>query len=145
MSDIVRIIETYCTANDIEFRYGSDNHLNLIEGNIDASKKHLLLFPVERVKVQGKIGVTNLYEYSGKFMLLVASDYALHYFNENGTDPNTSKYTTNIEPLLLTFEALEKYLFCQDLDISLWKNVDAVNVLDANKDGLWCTFKITTT
>lgn len=142
--DLVRVFETYCSANDIEFRYGSKSHLNLLESDIDNTKIYLLLFPVKRQNKLGDLGLRiNTNTYSGKFMLLVGSNYDLHYFNEREQDEATSKYTVNIEPLITTFKALGNYLACDGLEINLWDNIDAVDVLDANKDGLWCTYQIT--
>ena len=141
MRDLVRILEEYCEDNDIQFEYGSEQHLNLIQGDIDNNRIYLLLFPVTRrtsanagsIKVQGR-------RYVGRFMLLKGSDYANHYFKENNTDQATSKYTVNIEPLLTVNESILNGLMCADLEIERHECDDAINVLDANKDGLWCRF-----
>lgn len=141
--DIVRIIETYCDENNIEFRYGSKEHLNLLGGEIDPTKIYLLLFPVKRDSRTGSLGLSiRNTSYSGNFYLVVTSDYSLHYFNEKEQDESTSKYTVNIEPLLTAFKDLGNSLSCDELNINKWSNVDATDVLDANKDGLWCTYSI---
>lgn len=142
--DLVRVFETYCLNNSIEFRYGSKAHLNLIEGDIDDDKIYLLLFPVRRGNSTGNLGLkikeTN---YSGNFFLLKGSNMDLHYFNERDQDEATSKFSVHIEPLINTFKLLGNYLACNEaLDIVQWGNIDAVDVLDANKDGLWCNYQI---
>lgn len=146
MSDIVRIFESYCASNDIEFRYGSKSHLNLLESDIDPNQIYLLLFPPRRKNRFGDLGlsVKNI-AYTGNFFLLVGANRDLHYFNEREQSQLTSKYTVNVEPLLSTFKSLGNYLgSCgDDLNINLWENIDAIDVLDANKDGIWCTYEIT--
>lgn len=143
MADLVRVFETYCNDNNIEFRYGSKSHLNLLESDIDPTKVYLLLFPVRRKNQTGSLGVKiKDNTYSGNFFLVVGSNYDLHYFNEREQDESTSKFTVNIEPLITTFKALGNYLACQELELNQWDNIDAIDVLDANKDGLWCTYQI---
>lgn len=145
--DIVRTFENYCNSNGIEFYYGSKSHLNLLEGSLDVDKVYLLLFPVRRSKGRNSLNTRLKGEtFSGNFFLVVNGDYTAHYFNENGMSEADSKYTTNIEPLLEKFDSLGNHLIgCgDDLNVNQWDNVDAINVLDANKDGLWCTYKIYT-
>lgn len=143
--DIVRIFENYCNKNDIAFYYGSKSHLNLLEGSLDVDKVYLLLFPVKRSSNTNSLN-TKLrgYNYSGRFLLVVNGDYAQHYFNENGMSEADSKFTENIEPLLSKFNGLGNYVIGCGLDLELgqWDNDDATNVLDSNKDGLWCNFRI---
>lgn len=141
--DLVRVFETYCNENDIEFRYGSKSHLNLLESDIDPTKIYLLLFPVRRKPISNNTGTkltTN--SYSGNFFLIVGSNYDLHYFNEREQNQSTSKYTVNIEPLITTFKSIGNYLLCDGLELNQWENIDAIDVLDANKDGLWCSYQI---
>mgnify|MGYP003674167557 CR=1 FL=1 len=144
--DIVRVFETYCTDNNIHFEYGSKAHLNLIEGELDPDKVYLLLFPVNRSKNKNQLN-TKLKgkTYNGNFFLLKNGDYTESYFKENGTDVSDSKYAKNIEPLEALHDLIGNYFIggCgYDFELDVWNNVDAINVLDANKDGLWCTYTI---
>ena len=141
--DLVRIFETYCTANDIEFMYGSKSHLNLLESDIDPNKIYLLLFPVRRKPIANKLGTKLITDsYSGNFFLLKGSNRDLHYFNEREQPESTSKFTINIEQLLTTFKEIGNSLMCDEVNLILWENIDAIDVLDANKDGLWCTYQL---
>ena len=142
MRDLVRILESYCATNSIEFRYGSEQHLNLLQGTLTYDQIYLLLFPVTRLTVQNADSIkVQGTRFTGRFMLVRGSDYANHYFNENQKDQATSKYTINIEPLLTTNRAIAEHLMCNEsLIIDQHQCQDAVNVMDANKDGLWCTF-----
>lgn len=145
--DLVRVFETYCDANNIRFEYGSKAHLNLIEGELETDKIYLLLFPVRRSKNKNQLGTKiKGKSYNGNFFLLKNGDYTESYFKENGTDQADSKYTKNIEPLEVLHDVIGNYIMggCGlDYEIDTWENVDAINVLDANKDGLWCTYRIT--
>jgi len=142
MKDAVRIFEEYCENELYLFYYGSEAHLNLLKGDdLDPKQIHLLLFPVTRRPIVNSTKTAfNGTSFSGKFMLLKGSDYAKHYFNENDTSTLDSKYTKNIEPMLKIHEAIGASFLCQGLELKEWKCQDAVNVLDANKDGIWCTF-----
>lgn len=141
--DLVRVFESYCVDNNIEFRYGSKSHLNLLESDIDPNTIYLLLFPVRRTPTANKLGTKlSIDKYSGNFFLLVGANRDLHYFNERDQNSTDSKYTKNIEPLLTQFKQLGDSLLCDDLELTQWQNIDAIDVLDANKDGLWCTYQI---
>lgn len=141
MDDLVRILQTYCGANNISFHYGSEAHLNLLDGDLDNDKVYLLLFPVKRKTIQSVNSLTvQGRRFTGRYMLLKGSDYANHYFNENEKDEVTSKYTLNIEPLLNLNDSIVSGLMCAGLEIDNHECDDAVNVLDSNKDGVWCSF-----
>lgn len=146
--DLVRVLETYCNDNDIIFMYGSKSHLNLVqrEEGLDADKVHLLLFPVKRISKSNDLGIRiKANEYVGQFFLVVNSNMDLHYFNERNQDQATSKFTTNIEPLITQHTAIGNALLgCNySLEVEQWDCIDAIDVLDANLDGIWCNFKIT--
>ena len=143
--DLVRVLETYCEANNIEFMYGSKSHLNLLESEITGEKVHLLLFPVRRSTETNDYNTAiKANVYKGNFFLVVASNLDQHYFNEKEQPQETSKYTKNIEPLITKWKALENYLLgcVGELEVTQWESIDAIDVLDANKDGLWCTYSI---
>lgn len=144
--DIVRVFKDYCDNNDFFFGYGTTFIQNLLTNPQDhtADKIHLLLEPVRRRSEisSGGLNVTTRL-YSGKYLLVLRDDYDLHYFNEKGSNPATSKYTTRIEPLLTVYAALEKRLMaCDGFDVVFHDNIDITDVLDANMTGLLCNFQI---
>ena len=143
MTDIVREFEQYCADNSIIFHYGEESHINLIESNNLATQIYLLMFPPERSLLSGQIGQSfRQYRYSGRFMLMVPADFSQQYHKE--INHNAGKYETNIEPLLEAFKSFGEHLIkCGRFELSNWTNKDAINYLDANKDGLWCTYSIT--
>ncbi len=144
MKDLVRILQDYCGANNIQFEYGSEAHLNLLRGALDYEKIYLLLFPVKRISLQGSNSLrVQGRTFIGRYLLVKGSDYASHYFSENDKDEQTGKYTLNIEPLLSVFDNIANGLMCSGLEISNHQCDDAVDVLDANKDGLWVSFNYT--
>lgn len=139
MADLVRILETFCEANDTQFHYGSKSHLNLIDSNSDLcpNKIHLLLFPLRRGNV-----IDNARIYNGNFFYVMPDDFSNQYHNETGAEVCEGKYTDRIEPLIKSLDNLEKKLrWCEGIDIVSFESVDAVDVLDANMSGLWVTFQ----
>jgi hypothetical protein len=139
MADIVRIIESFCNSNDLQFHYGSKSHINLIDANSDLcpDKVHLLMFPPRRGNLINSSRVC-----SGNFFYVKPDNFAQEYFNETDGDNCESKYDTCIEPLLKSLDVLEQKLrWCEGIDIISFESVDAIDVLDANMSGLWVTFQ----
>lgn len=139
MADLVRILESFCEANDTQFHYGNKSHLNLIDANSDLcpDKIHLLLFPLRRGNVVDSARI-----YNGNFFYVKPDDFSQEYFNETDQDNRESKYATCIEPLIQSLDNLEKKLrWCEGIDIVSFESVDAIDVLDANMSGLWVTFQ----
>jgi hypothetical protein len=69
-------------------------------------------------------------------------DFAQEYHNETDQDNCEAKYTSRIEPLIKSLDALEQKLkWCEGIDIVSFESVDAIDVLDANMSGLWVTFQ----
>jgi hypothetical protein len=139
MADLVRILESFCKANDTEFHYGNKSHLNLIDANSDLcpDKIHLLLFPLRRGNVVDSARI-----YNGNFFYVKPDDFAQEYQSETNQENCESKYDTCIEPLIKSLDALEQKLrWCEGIDIVSFESVDAIDVLDANMSGLWVTFQ----
>ena len=139
MADLVRILETFCASNDVQFHYGNKSHLNLIDANSDLcpDKIHLLLFPLRRGNVIDSARI-----YNGNFFYVKPDNFAQEYFNETEGENCESKYNTCIEPLIKSLDELEKKLrWCEGIDIISFESIDAIDVLDANMSGLWVTFQ----
>lgn len=139
MADLVRILETFCASNDVQFHYGNKSHLNLIDSNSDLcpDKIHLLLFPLRRGNV-----IDNARVYNGNFFYVKPDNFAQEYFNETDGENFESKYNTCIEPLIKSLDKFEQKLkWCEGIDIVSFESIDAIDVLDANMSGLWVTFQ----
>lgn len=139
MADLVRILETFCASNDVQFHYGNKSHLNLIDSNSDLcpDKIHLLLFPLRRGNV-----IDNARIYNGNFFYVKPDNFAQEYFNETDGENCESKYNTCIEPLIKSLDSFEQKLkWCEGIDIVSFESIDAIDVLDANMSGLWVTFQ----
>jgi len=142
MADIVRILQDVAESNNLVYHYGKKAALNLLEGTLDATKIFMLHEFTNRKSEYNTTGtriIATIYE--GKFFLVKHSDYDQQYFQERGTE-DTSKYTVNIEPLLTTFNAIGNALACSAYEVSQWDNIDVTDALDANMDGLLCSYKI---
>ena len=139
MADLVRILETFCASNDVQFHYGNKSHLNLIDSNSDLcpDKIHLLLFPLRRGNV-----IESARIYNGNFFYVKPDNFAQEYFNETDGENCESKYNTCIEPLIKSLDSFEQKLkWCEGIDIISFESIDAIDVLDANMSGLWVTFQ----
>ena len=137
MADLVRILETFCNANNVQFNYGNKSHLNLIESGTQPDKIHLLLFPLKR---GNKVDSARVY--NGNFFYVKPDNFAQEYFNETDGANSQSKYASCIEPLITSLDSLEhKLKWCENIDIVSFESVDAVDVIDANLSGLWVTFQ----
>lgn len=145
MKDIVRILQDIAEAKQLTYHYGKKAALNLLDGSLDASQVYLLHEFTNRKSEYNSTGTrivaTN---YDGKFFLVKHSNLDMQYFNERG-DENTSKYTTNIEPLLDMFNGIGNTLACDGYTVLQWDNIDITDVFDGNYDGLLCTYKIKAT
>ena len=142
MTDLVEILQAHCTTLNWEFSYGNRANQNLIDNEKASSTIYLLLDPLTRLIASSEFGGDGATEFSSSFMLLVQSDLDNVVYNQNGNDKAEGKYELNIKPLLTQLESLKSLIDCSDYEIQSWSVVDAIDVLDANTDGLVVTFKI---
>lgn len=142
MKDIVRILQTIAEEKNIIYHYGKKAALNLLDGTLEQDKIFLLHEFTNRKSQYNTSGtaITSAI-FEGKFFLVKHSDYDQHYFAECGKE-DSSKYSLNIEPLLEVFTAIGNTLACHGYTILQWDNIDVTDALDANMDGLLCTYKI---
>lgn len=142
MRDIVRILQDEAEAMNIEYHYGKKAALNLLDGTIDEAKIFMLHEFTNRKSEYNTSGTAIVStSYEGKFFLVKHSDYDAHYFAERGQEEQ-SKYTLNIEPLLTVFAQIGNNMACKGYMVTQWDNIDVTDALDANMDGLLCTYKI---
>jgi len=142
MKDIVRILQDIAIANNIIYHYGKKAALNLLDGSLEPTSIYMLHEFTNRKSAYNTTGTAIIStSYEGKFFLVKHSDYDQQYFQERGTEA-TSKFTLNIEPLLATFKAIGNTLACSEAEVSQWDNIDVTDALDANMDGLLCSYRI---
>jgi len=142
MKDIVRILQDIAAGKNLVYHYGKKAALNLLDGSLEPHKIFLLHEFTNRKSEYNSSGtkITSA-NYEGKFFLVKHADYDQHYFAERASD-ETSKYTTNIEPLLQVFDSIGNSLACLEAEVTQWDNIDVTDALDANMDGLLCSYKI---
>ena len=142
MTDIVSLFETYCTNNSIFFSYGRSDYQNLVQSDSIAEKIYLFLDPVTRLKSFSEFGGNGLITFSGQFLLLIKGDLDKPYY-ETAQAGVSGKYEDNILPLLNThLQAFEDYLNCTEYQVNQWQILDAINIYDANMDGLIVTYNL---
>lgn len=140
--DIVRILQNLAESNQLEYHYGKKAALNLLDGSAEAGKIYLLHEYTNRKSEYNssgtKIIATN---YEGKFFLVKQSNIDEQYFAErNALLPG--KYALSIEPLLNLFITLGNGMACTGAVVTQWDNIDVTDALDANMDGLLCSYKV---
>ena len=142
MKDIVTLLREIAGAHQLTYHYGKKAVLNLLDGTLEADKIVLLHEFTNRKSEYNESGTKIVAaRYEGKFFLVKHADYALPYYPETDTE-QPSKYTTSIAPLLQVFEALGNSLACLSAEVTQWDNIDVTDALDANMDGLLCSYKI---
>lgn len=142
MKDIVRILQDIAEDKNLTYHYGKKAALNLLDGTLEADRIFLLHEFASRKSEYNTSGTQIVAaNYEGKFFLVKHSDFDQQYFAERGT-PETSKYVTNIEPLLSVFTDIGNSLACTGIEVSQWDNIDVTDALDANMDGLLCSYKV---
>jgi len=142
MKDIVHILQDIALNKNITYHYGKKAALNLLDGTLEADKIFLLHEFTNRKSEYNTSGTKiTAATYEGKFFLVKHADYDQQYFAERGTQ-ETSKYTTNIAPLLTIFQDIGNTLACLDAEVTQWDNIDVTDALDANMDGLLCSYRI---
>lgn len=142
MKDIVRILQDIAEDKNLIYHYGRKAALNLLDGTLEPGTIFLLHEFTNRKSEYNSTGTTIVaHSYEGKFFLVKHSDYDQQYFHERGQEA-TSKFTQNIEPLLTTFRTIGNQLACLEYEILQWDNIDVTDALDANMDGLLCSYKI---
>jgi hypothetical protein len=146
MRDFTRILQDYCSANNISYHYGRMSNLNLLRSDLVDGQVYLLHEASPRRAIMNTTKtLIEKYEFVGKFFLVVKSNLDQHYFNEKQGAESESKYEANIEPLLNLFESIGNTLLgCgDDYEVNQWECIDVVNVLDVNKDGVLVTYNVT--
>jgi hypothetical protein len=142
MKDIVRILQDIALSKNLDYHYGRKAALNLLDGSLDPARIFLLHEFTNRKSEYNSSGTKIVAaNYEGKFFLVKHSDLDQQYFAERGLE-ETSKYTTNIAPLLSVFEETGNALACLGAEVTQWDNIDVTDALDANMDGLLCSYKI---
>ena len=142
MKDIVRILQDIALSKNLAYHYGKKAALNLLDGTLEPDKIFLLHEFTNRKSEYNTSGTKiTAATYAGKFFLVKHADFDQQYFAERGNE-ETSKYATNIAPLLGVFQDIGNTLACLDAEVSQWDNIDVTDALDANMDGLLCSYRI---
>ena len=119
--------------NDWVFEYSRQDYQNLIQ-DIEEDKLYLFVDPITTDTAFSDAGNETL-TYSGKIMLLLSSDVDEEY---------SDKYAQYIQPLISGAGATLKSAFsCSDYQINQWKQLEVINLLDDNLDGLMITYSAT--
>ena len=148
---IITKLEQIAVQNGILFSYGNRANLNLIQSQLDSSKIYLLLDPVTENKTFSEFGGIGSVSYSGLFFLVRQSNYDKTYYNQtpeetfvnNTLSQDLGKYAEYIKPIKEAYLSIfEDEFNCSEYQINSWTITDAVDVFDANMDGVIVNFNI---
>lgn len=147
MTNWVRVLEKYCSDNQIEYHYGTRNVVNLIDTSSQFTGEQngliYLLHDLDKKDPVYNTTKTNIngHYHSGKMMLVVKSDLDKAFFNEK-YNQLLSKYTENIEPLEIVLLDLQKYYGCKDVEFLTFSQIPISNQLDINFDGWLINYRV---
>lgn len=146
-----QIFEDIASANSWAFDYGRQDFRNLADSealNEDESKRYYLFCdPVEGNQLFSRAGLPmGQTEYTGKLMLLVASDLDQVYDAQLDSNKDNGKYESNIKPMIAKGGPLDLMLdslICDyDLEVQVWRITEVINMLDMNMDGVIINYKM---
>jgi hypothetical protein len=135
--DIQRFLDNYFQAKEIIFIPGTKVIQNLFSSrsDIELDKIHFFCDPIQRVQKRTLTGTLTGQKSTINFALVVCSTIDQPYMNETVTSNVDTKYTKNIEPLIIQWNQIVKDLGCS-FDISNESFTDIVNIKDVNFDGI---------
>jgi len=138
--DIVEYIETEVLELQWFFSYGNLANQNLIESQKDFDKIYFILDPIITDEPDvSEFGGDGDNVYTVRFMLLVQSDLDGVYFKQRDGFDKEGKYEKNILPLKAELKRFKDVLDCSDYERTGWRIVEAIDIKDANFDGLIVT------
>ena len=144
MTDFVQILQDHCTTLGWVFSYGNTANRNLFVSNTVVDEVYLFLDPVVRSNPGTENGGIGEVVFSGSFFICVKANLDQQYHNQKARAAATGKYESNILPLLTAIAGLESNIDCSDMERTTWTVTDAVNVLDANMDGVVVDYSVKT-
>lgn len=129
------LFKNYCTANNITYRYGTQNVLNLIDRRNDFTGTGIyFLHDLNRETAQlTNMGREDGVIHSGKFMLVVPSDIDLDF---------ETKMTVNVEPLRVHLRGLLSSIACTNSMVNRFSFIPIVDFKDVNFDGWVVDYQI---
>lgn len=139
---MVEVFKNVAIENKWHFDYGRSDFHNL--NKISAVAEYFLfLDPIEENVVFSEYTAPVMRVFSGRFMLLMQSDFDRLYHSQQATDEAEGKYHLYIkkckENAMLIAEAL-----CGKYQIKQWKMLEVINLFDENFDGVLVNFQFET-
>lgn len=162
--DIVEVLEIHAVSLGWRFSYGNKANQNLLQSDLVDDRIYLVLDPVKRLYGSSEFGGDGEVTFTSRFFLVVKSTIDQTYHNQTNEEVFINrikaiggtvyenvcfannipgKYTQNIKPLLTdSLPTLKNLIDCSKYEITNWGVLDAINVFDANLDGLIVDFTI---
>ncbi len=137
--NIVREIHEICNELGIEFRFGVNSAINLLD-NTESDVIYFCLLPPERSCDLGEYGGLLKRTWTCEAYILVQSRLENTIYSEGQYNELEGKYNRNIYPLYKLSDQLRERLSTCDIFITSWGDSQIYNSFDANLDGLKVNF-----
>ncbi len=130
------ILKAIANLNEWAFMYARKDFQNLFNESEKKGIPYIFLDPVQKEKIKNDSGVTESIKYSGSFMLVLSSD-----IDEEDYD---YRYQNFIKPITgAAIDTIDEVLICDyKAGIESWKEIEVINALDYNFDGVIVDYSI---
>lgn len=142
--DLKNVLEDVAALNGWVFSYGNRNNHNLLNNELEANKKYLLVDSPRRTPQINEYGGINGKVYRGMLMILEQSNFDAVYDTQRENDKEDGRYEKHIKPIIETdvIKLIDAITCDTDLSITNFEIIEAINVLDANLDGVIINYVI---
>lgn len=130
------LLKATSTTNNWVFQYSRRDFSNLFDEVEQPNMPHIFLDPVQIDTTFDEYNTVNSTQYNGSFMVLMSSD-----IDEVDYD---YKYQNHIKPIITnTLGIIKEAIQCDgEKTIQLWREIEIINALDYNFDGVVVTYTI---
>lgn len=130
------ILKQICADNDYPFTYARSDFQNLFDEVEEKGVPHLFLDPITVSDNFSDMGVVEVKNYTGSFLLVVSSD-----LDEESYQYRFDNY---IKPIInQAMEVIQEGIRCADVvTFDRWQVTEVINVFDYNFDGVAVQFSI---
>lgn len=136
------IFEQIATEHNWYFEYGRKDFMNLEATPSVEQEYFLFLDPIEENTLFDDFSNEESKTYSGRFLLLMKSDFDRAYHTQSRNDPNEGKYQMYIIKCKEELKKIPQAFACEDIFIKQWKTYEAINEFSDNFDGVLVNYII---
>lgn len=129
------------TEHNWYFDYGRKDFHNL-ETAPNGQEFYLFLDPIEETKKFDDFSNEENTTYSGRFLLVLKSDFDRTYNDQSKNNEDEGKYQLYIKRCKEELKKIPQAFMCDDIYIKQWKIYEVINELSDNFDGVLVNYVI---